>query len=71
MFFFLDFAEIISLDAFNKSTKSNEFVIGITIIKVHFFLILKDKHMKRAIAKLFSTFFDKILFHKILFYIQL
>lgn len=29
-----DFAEIISLDAFNKSSKSNEFVIGITIIKV-------------------------------------
>lgn len=27
-------AEIISIDAFNKSENSNEFVIGITIIKV-------------------------------------
>lgn len=28
-------AEIISIDAFNKSENSNEFVIGITIIKVY------------------------------------
>lgn len=27
-------AEIISIDAFNKSNTKNEFVIGITIIKV-------------------------------------
>lgn len=31
---FLGAAEIISIDAFNKSETSNDFVIGITIIKV-------------------------------------
>lgn len=36
---FTDGAEIISIDAFNKSATSNEFVIGITIIKVYIHLI--------------------------------
>jgi hypothetical protein len=31
---FLGGAEIISIDAFNKAPPSNDFVIGITIIKV-------------------------------------
>lgn len=35
----IDGAEIISLDAFNKSSTTNEFVIGITIIKVCFMQI--------------------------------
>lgn len=36
LFYHLGGAEIISIDAFNKSENSNEFVIGITIIKVGF-----------------------------------
>lgn len=32
--FYIASAEIITLDAFNKSQEKNDFVIGITIIKV-------------------------------------
>lgn len=40
MYIFTGGAEIISIDAFNKSTYKNEFVIGITIIKVKLYKII-------------------------------
>lgn len=39
-------AEIISIDAFNKSEENNEFVIGITIIKVYLNNLFRRKCVK-------------------------